>query len=60
MKKQNILTEEEQVRRGELLAELLMLRENKNRDYNPRQYLTENGTKTPLGLFRMIDDIINE
>ena len=48
-----IISEEEQARRGELVADCLRL--SKNHD---GRYVTDWGTKTPLGLFRTIESII--
>lgn len=49
------LTEAEEIRRGQLMAEILGLRENAN-----RQYRTQWGTKTALGLFRTMKRIVEE
>ena len=51
------ITEQEEIRRGELIAEVLCLRRS------PREqdrYLTAWGTKTDLGLFRTVKRIIEE
>jgi hypothetical protein len=56
------LTETEEARRGELLVELLHLksvgRNHPDHGMTPKRYQTEWGTKTPLGLFRMINRIV--
>ena len=55
MKTQNTpLTEEEQTRRGELLAEVLGLKKKRKSG----RYDTAWGDKTALGLFRVVERII--
>ncbi len=49
------LTETEQVRRGDLLAEVLKLKHDR---YYEDRWQTTWGTKTSLGLFRMIERIV--
>ena len=53
----NTITEEEEKRRGELIADVLMLHRN------PREqdrYSTAWGTKTDLGLYRTVKRKIEE
>lgn len=49
------LTEAQETRRGELLAKVLKLRKDRE---HPDRYVTEWGTKTPLGLFRAVSRIV--
>lgn len=48
------IDEQEQTRRGELLAEVLVLKLREGR------YHTTWGTKTPLGLYRVIERIVQD
>ena len=52
----NGLTEAEETRRGELLADVLNLKPHKK--FTPPRYETKWGTKTALGLFRTIERIV--
>lgn len=52
-----ILTEQEEIRRGELLAEVLHLRPIRIGEETGR-YRTTWGSKTALGLFRTVERII--
>lgn len=49
------LTEAEQARRGKIIAQALHLKHDRE---HPDRYQTDWGTKTDLGLFRMIERII--
>jgi hypothetical protein len=51
----NNISEKEEIRRGELIAQVLKLKRSK--EY-PDRFNTEWGTKTPLGLFRIINRIV--
>ncbi len=51
------LTEAEEARRGALLAQILKLR--RDREY-PDRWQTEWGTKTNLGLFRIVVRIVED
>jgi hypothetical protein len=53
----NEMTEAEQARRGEMIAAALKLKRDK--DY-PDRYQTEWGTKTALGLFRILKRMIQD
>jgi hypothetical protein len=50
------ITEQEEKRRGELMASMLRLR--KLPGYSEPRYNTEWGTKTALGLYRVMDRIV--
>lgn len=52
-----IITEDEEKRRGEILIQVLHLKKDRNA---PGRYLTTWGNKTPLGLFRTIERIIED
>jgi len=52
---QNDITEEEQTRRGAILASILKLK--RDREY-PDRWQTTWGTKTDLGLFRCVERIV--
>lgn len=49
------LTEAEEIKRGELLAQVLGLKLNKRGRYD-----TEWGDKTDLGLFRIVERIVKD
>ena len=51
------LSEQEQARRGELIADTLQLRKS---HAEPGRYCTDWGTKTPLGLYRTVKRIVEE
>jgi hypothetical protein len=51
------LTETEETRRGELIARILKLKHS--REY-PDRYNTEWGTKTALGLFRIMARLVED
>lgn len=51
----NQLTEQEEERRGRLIAEALRLKRDKKHE---NRYRTEWGTKTDLGLFRMMERLV--
>jgi len=53
----SVLTEAEEMRRGNLLAHVLKLR--RDVEYSDR-WQTEWGTKTALGLFRSVERIIRD
>ena len=57
MKDVNTITEEEETRRGDILAENLNLK--RSHDYPDRWY-TQWGTKTSLGLFRIVKRFAEE
>ena len=43
---------------GETLARVLMLKEDKAYNYNPKRYKTTIGNKTALGLYRTVKRIL--
>lgn len=51
------LTEQEETRRGEMLALVLQLQKSQA---EPGRYRTDWGTKTPLGIFRTVKRIVEE
>ena len=51
------LSEQEQTRRGQLLADTLQLRKSQA---EPGRYCTDWGTKTALGLYRTVKRIIEQ
>lgn len=51
------ITEAEEARRGELIAKALRLK--RDREY-PDRYPTDWGTKTNLGLYRMLKRIVED
>lgn len=59
MKNKKQITEAEEIRRGDLIADVLNLKPIKA-GAAVRMFNTSNGTKTPLGLFRTMKRIINE
>ena len=52
------LTEQEELRRGELLAEVLRLRKRKGATDREPRYQTDWGSKTALGLYRTVERIV--
>jgi hypothetical protein len=51
------ITETEEARRGALLAEVFMLKSSK---IHPDRWLTEWGSKTNLGLYRLAERIVKD
>jgi hypothetical protein len=60
MKGDNMLTQEEQIKRGEKIIEIFGLKEDKQEKYNPKRYLTSWGNKTALGVFLTCQRLIEE
>lgn len=54
---QSSITEEEEMRRGSMIAEVCQLKAS--RDY-PDRFFTTWGTKSPIGLFRSIQRIVED
>lgn len=54
------LTEEQEIARGRMLAELLRLKPIKGEGWSVDRYDTTWGTKTALGLFRTVAAVVNE
>jgi hypothetical protein len=52
------ISEHEKILRGEKIADILMLREDKG--YSPKRYKTTWGNKTALGLYGTIQRLITE
>lgn len=53
------ISEQEETRRGEILVRVLKLKESKRkRGMIPPRYDTTYGTKTALGLFRVVQGIV--
>lgn len=52
------LSEKEKILRGEKIADILMLREDKG--YTPKRYKTTWGNKTALGLYGTIKRLLEE
>jgi len=52
------ISEQKKILKGEKIAEILMLREDKG--YSPKRYKTTWGNKTALGLYATIKRLIEE